>query len=260
MGAVGRLFQNKAIDFMKGKTMIRELMAGVVLLTGATLAAAADDLLPHVSVSGTATTEVVPDQMVWRLTVVSKGPKLPAVAEQQSKTVQRVLAFLKQTGIKDAEVQTSKMEFGENWEYRSGSQVREGYFASTTVAFLTSELDTYKPLWIGLADIPGVSVENVSYDHSKRIEYQNETRQKALLLAKEKASTLAKTLGSEIREPLSIEEDLSVSEGWQGVNGRMRNSVSAPDRGANANGDLALGKIPVTIRVKVSFRLVTAGN
>jgi uncharacterized protein YggE len=152
------------------------------------------------------------------------------------------------------------MEFGDNMEYRFGSQVKEGYFASTIMRFHTSELEKYKPLWIGLADIPGVSVDNVSYDHSKRIEFQNETRQKALLLAKEKATDLAKTLGSEIREPLLIEEDLSVSEGWQEINGSMRNSISSSDEGANPKADMAPGKIPITIRVKVSFRLVTAGN
>ena len=239
------------------KTFVTAVLAALPFTV---FAAAAENPLPHVSVYGTATTEVVPDQMVWHLTVQNKGPKLPSVAEQQTKIVQQVLSFLTHTGIKDTEVQMSKMEFGENWEYRSNSRVKEGYFASTVVSFRSSELETYKPLWIGLADIPGVTVDNVSYDHSKRIEYQNETRQKALLLAKEKATNLAKTLGSEIREPLLIEEDLSVNEGWRGINGAFSNSISAPDQGANSRADLAPGKIPITIRVKVSFRLFTAGN
>jgi uncharacterized protein YggE len=63
--------------------MIRKfVMTVLVIMTSAVFAAAADNPLPHISVSGTATTEVVPDQMVWHLTVQNKGPKLPSVAEQ----------------------------------------------------------------------------------------------------------------------------------------------------------------------------------
>jgi uncharacterized protein len=242
--------------------MIQKLFAAVLfILAGVVCAAAADDPLPHVSVFGTATTQVAPDQMVWHLTVQYKAGKLSSVADQQNKTVQQVLAFLKQTGVKDSEVQMSQMEFGENWEYINNSRVKQGYFASTVVSFRTSELGTYKPLWMGLAEIPGVTVNNVAYDHSKRIEFQNETRQKALLAAKEKAETMAKALGSEIREPLAIEEDLSVSEGWGGSNwNRVVQSNTVADQGATPTADLAPGKIPITIRMKVSFRLFTAGN
>jgi hypothetical protein len=80
----------------KGKMMIRKFVVGVLpILTSAVFAAAADNPLPHVSVSGTATTEVVPDQMVWHLTIKNTGSKLPSVAEQQtrSKLVPAILSL-----------------------------------------------------------------------------------------------------------------------------------------------------------------------
>jgi uncharacterized protein len=229
------------------------------MLTFAVAARSADVELPHITVYGTATTQVVPDQMLWSLTVRNQGSTLPTVAEQHATIVRQVRAFLRDAGIKEADVQMANMEFGENWEYRSSSRVMEGYFASTVVTFRTADLKAYKHLWIGLAGIPGVTVDRVAYDHSKRIGFQNETRRNALLKAKEKALDLAKTLGSEIGEPLLIEEDLWASEGWSASNpasNLVLNNVANQNSDA-AKTDVAPGRIPIRMRVKVSFRLIT---
>ena len=241
------------------------LRQAITALLGSLALAAAlpagENQLPHVTVFGTATTEVTPDQTVWRLTVQNKGAKLAAVAEEHTKITQQVLGLLKQSGIKEADVQTSRMEFGENWEYRNQSRIKEGYFAATHVCFRTSNLAAYKPIWLGLAEISGVTVDGVYYDHSKRIAYQNDTRRKALNLAKEKAAELAKTLGSEIGEPLAIEEDLSVSEGWQQLSTSNAVNRSYQDRSDAPDGaGLAPGTIPIRMRVKVTFRLISTGK
>jgi uncharacterized protein len=239
--------------------MTRFITSVLGVLTFAAAAHSADIELPHITVFGTAITQVVPDQMLWYLTIRNQGSKVPAVAEQHTTVVGQVRAFLKQAGIKEADVQMANMEFGENWEYLSGSRVMEGYFASTVVTFRTSDLQKYKALWIGLAEIPGVTVNGVSYDHSKRIDFQNETRRNALLKAKEKALDLAKTLGSELGEPLLIEEDLSASEGWSATNlnsNQLVNNYANQDAGA-AKTDVAPGRIPIRTRVKVAFRLIT---
>ena len=64
---------------------------------------------------------------------------------------------------------------------REALVVDPGFDPESIVAILQRER-------LGLAAIPDVSVEGVTYDHSKRIEFQNETRRKALLKAKEKAA------------------------------------------------------------------------
>jgi uncharacterized protein YggE len=241
--------------------ILRHFLTAVLgILTFAAALRAGENDIPRVTVFGTATTKVTPDQMVWHVLACNKGARLSDVAEQHAKLVEQVLGFVKKHGIKDADVQTAQMEFGENWEYRSQSRVKEGYFASTRISFRTSDMAAYKPLWLGLAGIPDVTVEGVYYDHSKRIDYQNETRRKALLAAKAKAADMAKTVGSEIAEPLLIEEDLSVSdEGWRSVN--TSNAVTAGfSAGGGEQEGLAPGTIPIRARLKVSFRLVSHGG
>lgn len=214
--------------------------------------------LPRVTVYGTAITEVVPDQMIWLVGVSNKGPALDQVAQKHAGIVAQAIALLKAAKVEEKEIQTARMEFGENWEYRDESRVKEGYVASSAITFKTGDFGAYRSLWEGLSRIEGASVNGVYYDHSRRIDFQNETRRKAVLAAREKAREIAQTLGARIAEPLLVEEDLGVSEGWTS---RFSNFIAqertAAGDAAGSAGFLAPGNIPIQIRVKASFRLVS---
>lgn len=239
---------------------MKSLFASFLAVTlVATLARADEIQLPHIIVHGTATTEVVPDEMIWLIEVRNKSLALETAAAEHGKTVQAVLSLLKESKVEDKTIQTSRMEFGINQEYTSGSWIKSGYYAKTDVSFKITDFELYKKLWLGLAGIQGVSVQNVSCDHSKRIDYRNETRRKALQAAKDKAGEMAKVLGAEIGEPLLVEEDLSVSEGWWGGQNLAMNSLRTVDNEKpEMLEQLSLGTIPIKARVKVSFRLLTA--
>ena len=221
------------------------------------MAANADDnlQLPHVTVYGTATAEVIPDQMIWSLKAKNQGLVLENVAKEHMKIVKDLLRLLRDNKVNEKTIQTSRMEFGENWEYRSSTRVREGYFASTQISFKITDLDLYSKLWLEMAKMPAASVENVAFDHTKRIDYQNETRQRAILAAREKAVLMAKAVGAEIGEALLVEEDLSIETPWL-VNSVNNNLRALPDgEPARAEG-VAPGTIPIRIRVRAAFRLL----
>jgi len=231
----------------------------LVFMLAATLACAEETQLPHITVYGTATTEVAPDEMIWNVEVRNKNLALETAAAEHGKTVQSVLSLLKASKLDSKTIQTSQMEFGVNQEYISGSWTKSGYYAKTDVSFTVTNLELYEKLWLGLAGIQGVSVQNISYDHSKRIDYRNETRRKALQAAKDKAGEMAKVLGAEIGEPLLVEEDLSVNEGWWiGQNYVGNNLQTVGNAKPEAPEQLSPGTIPIRARVKVSFRLLTA--
>lgn len=211
---------------------------------------------PHVTVYGTATTEVVPDQMNWAVRIQTRGLKLSTVAEEHDKSVQNVLFLLKNSKLAKTNIQTSAMQFGENWEYRNNERFRNGYIATTYVSFKLNDFDRYKTLWLALADMPSVSVDSVTFDHTKRIEYQNETRQKAIKAAKEKAVALAEAIGSEVGEPLFIEEEQSEIIRPVLNFAMMRNRTEAAAE-PESDESLAPGTIPIKARVHASFRLLT---
>lgn len=211
---------------------------------------------PYISVLGTATTMVVPNQMVWSITVKNQGDNLSDVAEKHTEIVENVLQLLTELAVPDKEIQTARMNFGESYEQKNFSLVKKGYFASTSIFFLIEDFQKYKLLWIGLSQIENVSIENVNYDHSKRIDFQNETRIKALLAAKKKADVLANTLGSQIGELLIIDEDSYLQRSNTTPN-MLSNVIEIREDDLNMEEGLVPGKIPIRIRIRVVFRLIT---
>ncbi len=211
--------------------------------------------LPHISVFGTAVTKVIPDKMIWNLQIQNKNKLLADVAKEHLGLVRKVTALLEDYGVKEEDIQTSRMGFGENWVYKNRSRIKEGYYAQSHIVFSTTNFDNYEKIWGALSKIQYVSINGVQYDHTERITFQNETRKKALLAAREKARVMAETIGSEIAEPLLIEEI------WQGDDIIIRQNAaekSAVAYAADAQGpSISPGQIPIRMKVKVAFRLIT---
>ena len=208
--------------------------------------------VPHVVAYGTATVEVSPNQMRWRLNVRNMDPTSMGAAKSHETTVAAVLDFLKQSKIAEGTIQTSRMQLGENWDYSRSERRRNGYYASTDVQFTLVDLARYASLWIGLSGIQGVLVNEVSLDHADRIQFQNDARIKAVLAARDKAKAMAETLDARIGDPLIVEEEL---EGYQSQAPSNLNSVQMQGDPGSVDISLAPGSIPIRARVKVLFHL-----
>jgi uncharacterized protein len=213
--------------------------------------------VPHIVVYGTATIQVTPNQMVWNLSVRNFNPTSTGAARAHETTIAALLAFLKQSKIEEKTIQTSRMQLGENWKYKDGERFLDGYYASTDVQFELVDFSKYSSLWIGLSGIQGVQISNVSLGHSDRIQFQNEARTRAVLAAREKARAIAETLGARIGEPLMVEEDLSIADGYRSQLPVSTNSNILVEAPGGTDQSVAPGTIPVRARVKASFHLLT---
>ena len=224
----------------------------LVLILACSPSNAADNATPQITVSGTATTMVEPNILRWRLRVMHTADDIEEVAAMHSSNVANALGILAEAGVAESDIQTSRMQFGENWVFRDSSDVMEGYFARTDVAFETESIDMYSSLWRQFASAPGVSVTHVGFDHSDRIGIRNEARNDALLAAKDKAASMAEVLGSTLGPPVSIEEVPSDTRR------QFSNSFALysenPGQSGNS-GDISLGQIAIQARVTVSFEL-----
>ena len=87
---------------------------------------AAETTTRQVTVTGTATKDVTPNLMHWRLKINNQDADLKTVAESHSAFVKGVLDYLKKQQIPEKDIQTSGMLFGENWVYQNRNKVREG--------------------------------------------------------------------------------------------------------------------------------------
>lgn len=215
------------------------------------------EITPHVSVTGAAITEVEPDLIYWQLSVKNNAFTVEDVAAKHSALVTQVLRFLAKQSIKSNDIQTSNMQFNEKFKYEQRNTISDGFYASTQITFKLSDTNKYQQLWLGLSKLSNVSIQNVRFDTSERIAIQNETRVKALLAAKEKATVLAKSLNVDIGDPILIEEHSSTP---MSSNTMRIKSFSDMEGAALSSSSLALGKISIEMTVNAKFALQTLIN
>ena len=207
---------------------------------------------PHITVYGTAATEVAPDLMRWRLYLRTNGKTASQAADAHDQNVSAVLAFLRQQKIAEKKIQTSQLQLAEDWEYIGGQRIKKGYYAATVVSFESPSLENYPSLWKGLSQLPSVSIEGIMFDVSNRIQIQEDIPIQALLAAKKKAERLASALETRIGQPLLIEEEASRRDDV-----RAAIAFSAQRRAAESeNQSLSPGTLSIQARIKAVFPLL----
>ncbi|MGJ8673416.1 SIMPL domain-containing protein [Rubritalea sp.] len=229
------------------------MIAGMLVLSEVPIMASEVSELPQVRVTGKASAKVTPDEMAWSLLVENKGMDLAEVAEVHAAKVSELLLFLKEQKVEEKKTKTAQMEFGENWSYRERQRVKEGYVARTRVSFSSSDFSQYKPTWLGLSKLGNVSVQSVNYQLNDREGEEAKLKNAAMLDAKKRAEMLASSLGSQIAEPLLI-EDVRTGSGVQHRALAASNSFAADEQATKSS---ASGQLQIESQVKVVFRLVT---
>jgi len=209
----------------------------------------ATESTPQVSVTAAGEISIKPNILLWDCTVKTTAANLAQVTEQHSAIMQTALSYLSKSGVSEKDLQTTRMNFRENWSFKAGTRVKNGYIATSSINFKVTDFDKYNKLWTGLSKIDGLSVNNVNYNHSDRKELQKECLKKALIAAKEKASFIATTLDEKIGRVLKVVES--------GENGHPRPMIHAMSaRSGDQNQAIAPGEITITKKVSATFMLL----
>jgi len=240
--------------------MKRRLIVSILalLLVAPTAAATVDS--PRITVYGTAEAMVSPDQLIWNVTVRNSGISLKEVAGRHGEITGDLLDFLKRSGLSEDRIQTSRMRFGENWQYRKGSRVKEGYFASTDIVFKLSDFEKVPYFWMKLSEIKHLSIQRTRYHLTNREKHLREVRRKALLAGREKAEDMAKTLGAKIGAPLVISEVPRAGMRPLETARALNASVSQEGAPAERGPGVAPGKIKIRVRLEMTFQLIHSEN
>ncbi|MEX0289625.1 MAG: SIMPL domain-containing protein [Puniceicoccaceae bacterium] len=217
---------------------------------------------PHISVFGTAETKATPDQLIWSLTIKTPGGLVEKLAPLHLEQVAEVLKYIEGEEVVEGSIKTANMRITENWVYRNNSRLMEGYYALTSISFLSEKLEDYVKHWTALSKFKNLTVNNVFFDVSDRIEIQKATRKQAIEAAKEKAEEMANILGVNLREPLMLEEfygGFDQSSGFA-MNRSMGGSEVFELSPFTVNtditeGSMAPGKESIVMRVKLVYRI-----
>ena len=244
---------------MKHMSLLFGLVLGLCLNPARS---AADEEKPPqrtIIVNGTATVQVVPDEVVLTAGVEKLDLKLDVAADEVRAGIKQALAVAKEMGIEEKDLQTARLvvqpQYDEGNAYRKGSRKLIGYLASGQIAITLREPSKCEELISSLLKAGINTIEDIDFRTSEAREYRDKARLMAVQAAKEKAALLAGEFGMTVGKPITIAED--PESGRSSNRGVLVNYLTGGGyRTEDGEGQtVALGQISITAKVSITFDL-----
>lgn len=201
---------------------------------------------PKVTVIGTGTVTVVPDQVVINARVEHTGGSAAEVKKQNDKVVNEVIKYLKTQGIEPKDIQTEYIRLNREFNYNSKDT---SYSANQAISIHLRDLRKYETIMSGLLQSGLNRIDGVRFQTSRKMELEAEARKKAVLNARLKAGQYAEALGQEIGKAVRIDE--MQSDNYQPMYRVMEMKADSEEQET-----IAPGEMEVTVKVNVAFLLL----
>ena len=181
----------------------------VLLIVAAGFAAcpaqAADKL---VTVTGEATVAIAPDAAVIRIGVNSQGKTAREASDANAKQMTSVLAAIKDAGVADRDVQTSRLSLQPQYDpNKSGTARLLGFQVTNQLTVKIHDIDKL-PTFLDRAIAAGANeMSGIEFVVSEQSKLLDQARDDAITDGHRKAELYAKAAGARIGQVLSIVEE-----------------------------------------------------
>lgn len=161
-----------------------------------------------VTVSGEATVAVAPDTAVIRIGVTSQGKTAREASDANSHKMTTVLGAIKESGISDRDVQTSRLTLQPQYDPNKAGPARLlGFQVTNQVTVKIREIDKLpgildKAIGAGANEMSGI--EFIVSEQSKLLD---QARDEAIADARRKAELYAKAAGAKLGPVVAIAEE-----------------------------------------------------
>lgn len=184
------------------------MIVAAVLATLPTLSASARAAERSITVTGEATVSVAPDSANIRLGVTSQGKNAREASEANARQMTNVLAAIKEAGVADRDVQTSRLSLQPQYEQGKAGPARLlGFQVTNQVSIRIREIDKFpgildRGIAAGANEMSGI--EFVVSEQSKLLD---QARDDAVADARRKAELYARAAGVKLGPVTSITEE-----------------------------------------------------
>lgn len=189
-------------------TMQRHLSSMILAaaLMAAPFAAKAADRL--VTVTGEATVSVAPDTAIIRVGVTSQGKSAREASDANAKQMTSVLTAIRESGIADRDVQTSRLSLQPQYDpNKSGTARLLGFMVTNQVTIKIREIDKL-PTILDRAIAAGANeMSGIEFVVSEQSRLLDQARDDAVADARRKAELYAKAAGAQLGPVVQIVED-----------------------------------------------------
>ena len=237
----------------------------LVTLLALTFTAQAQERPRIVSVTGSATLHVVPDQAEVNFVVHTFDRELPKSKQLNDEQGRKVLQFIKSLGVEDKDIQTDSIYATADYEeivrdgYRRQGELK-GYTTRRSYSVTLKDVSKFAALTDSLLVNTAISLSSYDLQNSEAKKHRDEARRKAVAAAKEKAALLAGELGCTLGATREISEtrmwSLNGGGGGGGGQGLFGNADEARADGPPEDSPTRLGEIAISANVDVVFDLI----
>ena len=194
------------------------------------------------NVTGEGKIVAVPDIMEFNLSVITEGGKnLVELQKSNSEKINKIVAYLKDKGIKDKDIKTQQYYIEPRYQYYTcdGAKgvcppsVIAGYTVRQIVDVKIRDFDKIGDILTGVVENGANSVSDLSFAIDDRTKLEDQARQEAISKAKEKARSMARAGGFRLGKLVSINESFSGPYYYENM------KSSAVGYGVGGGGDVA---------------------
>ena len=205
--------------------------------------------IPQISVTGEGKIKVVPDQAIVSVGFQNQGKDAKEVKNLNDEVVDKVIKFLKKSGIPATDYKTNNVSLNKSYDYE---KKKYNFQANQTLSITLKDLSKYDEIMMGLNDAGVNTINGVEFKSSKMEDYERDARKKAMVNAKQKAADYVSVLGQKVGKALLITDNSQSyfpQPMYKGGMMAMAADSSAPRE------TLAVGEIEIITNVSVTFAL-----
>jgi uncharacterized protein YggE len=205
--------------------------------------------VPQITVTGESKVKVIPDYVVVTVGFQNTGKESKEVKILNDEVVDRVLKFLKKSGIPSTDYKTNSVSLNKSYDFE---KKKSNYQANQTLSITIKDLSKYDEIMNGLNDTGVNSIQGVEFKSSKLEVYEKEARKNAMLNAQQKANDYVSVLGQKVGKALLITDNSQSyvpQPMYKGGLMAMAADMNAPRE------TLAVGEMEISTNVSVTFAL-----
>lgn len=222
---------------------MKKFLLFIAFLTG--MFSFAQDKIPSISVLGTGTVNVVPDQVLINSRIEHTGKTAAEVKRKNDHVVDKVIKYLNSQNISSKNIQTEYLRLNREVNYQTQDTM---FSANQAISIHLMDLKEYEKIMAGLLESGLNRIDGIEFKTSKEESLQSEARKKAVLNARMKAEEYASALGQSAGKALLISE--LQTDHYQPVYRVMEMKSDSANQQT-----IAPGEMEVTVKVNVNFSL-----
>jgi uncharacterized protein YggE len=214
-----------------------------------------------ITVIGTAKEQVVPDQAILSMSLVSKNLELSAAKRENDQMVEKIVAIARDFKIAKEKLSTSSISISQEYTYETVNQKNKrvfiGYVVSRMVQITMTDISIHERVLSAVVDAKVDQVNGVQLTLADPDKLTKSVRVKAIENAKQTAEALATAAGAKLGPVLNIDGANQSNDRYARSSSMMMKSMASSS--AEGGSDSAVPSFPGTIMlsesVTVSFAL-----